>query len=192
MVKQLNKEGTICLASSNTAWRHTLSLLTLRSLALSGLKSMSSISFSCVAKSCTWQSKSGQRQSLWPWGSYGWDWVEDNQFLSVSSSPWQGQENSRPWDDHHPLLLPKVFHAVRFGPPGKKCPLIILKGTVKKSNLAMWFSWMKVCLNFLQWFCLEHQPEMCRVSMDEVGATDLRTGSTLYENPPLIHQSFYC
>merc|ERR1719283_783661 len=22
----------------------------------------------------------------------------------------------------------------------------------------MWFSWVKVCLNFLQWFCLEHQP----------------------------------
>ena len=35
-----------------------------------------------------------------------------------SPSPWQDQENSRPADDHHLLLLPKAFRVGRFEQPG--------------------------------------------------------------------------
>ena len=36
----------------------------------------------------------------------------------TSPSPWQDQENSRPADDHHLLLLPKAFRVGRFEQPG--------------------------------------------------------------------------
>ena len=92
----------------------TLSLLTLRSLALSGLKSMSSISFSCVAKSCTWYQVTLRYCQIY----YISHPLASEKSEITSPSPWQDQENSRPADDHHLLLLPKAFRVGRFEQPG--------------------------------------------------------------------------